>query len=248
VTRSLFPWRWGQYGPKGDRRAGTVNGNGREEGATHYALARERMVQEQLERRGIRDPGVLTAMRKVPRHVFVDPSQEGGAYEDTPLPIGEGQTISQPYMVAIMTEALSLCGDESVLEIGTGSGYQTAILAELADRVYSIERIPALAERAGSSLERLGYKNVSIRVGDGSLGWPEAGPWPAIIVTAGAPVIPQPLVDQLAVGGRLVVPVGTPQAQTLRRVLKTEEGTEQEELVGCVFVKLVGEHGWSEDE
>lgn len=245
---SLFPWRWGLFQPKGDCRAGTLNGNGLEEGTSGYAPARERMVTEQLERRGIRDARVLAAMRKVPRHVFVEPSLAPQAYEDSPLPIGQEQTISQPYMVAIMTEALALHGDERVLEIGTGSGYQTAVLAELADRVYSIERIPALAERAQRILSHLGYENVSIQIGDGSLGFPEAGPFGAIIVTAGAPAIPQPLVEQLQSGGRLVVPVGPPQAQTLRRVLKKEEGIEQEELVGCVFVKLVGEHGWREEE
>jgi len=147
-----------------------------------------------------------------------------------------------------MTAALGLVGDERVLEIGTGSGYQTAVLAELADWVYSIERIPSLAERAGNALARLDYDNISTRVGDGSLGWPETAPFWAIIVTAGSPTVPRPLVEQLQVGGRLVIPVGPPHAQTLRRVLKKEEGIEQEELVGCVFVKLVGEYGWDEEE
>lgn len=248
MTGSLFPWRWAQFEPKGDRRAGTLNGNGSEEGPPDYASARERMVTEQLERRGIRDARVLGAMRKIPRHLFVEPSLAHQAYEDCPLPIGEGQTISQPYMVAIMTEALALVGDERVLEIGTGSGYQTAVLAELAARVYSIERIPALAERARRTLGRLGYENVFIQVGDGTLGWLDAGPFHAIIVTAGAPAVPQPLLEQLQLEGRLVVPVGPPQTQTLRRVIKKEEGVEQEELVGCVFVKLVGEHGWREEE
>lgn len=248
MTGSLFPWPWAQFEPKGDHRAGGSNGNGWGEGTTDYAPARERMVKEQLERRGIRDARVLAAMRKIPRHVFVDPSLARQAYEDCPLPIGEGQTISQPYMVAIMTAALGLVGDEKVLEIGTGSGYQTAVLAELADWVYSVERIPSLAERAGNTLARLDYDNISTRVGDGSLGWPEVGPFRAIIVTAGSPTVPRPLVEQLRVGGRLVIPVGPPHAQTLRRVLKKEEGIEQEELVGCVFVKLVGEHGWDEEE
>jgi protein-L-isoaspartate(D-aspartate) O-methyltransferase len=205
------------------------------------------MVKEQLERRGISDVRVLEAMRKVPRHLFVDPALAGRAYEDAPLPIGEGQTISQPYMVAVMTAALCLQGGERVLEIGTGSGYQAAVLAELAGQVYSIERIPALADRAQATLRRLGYDNVTIRVGDGSAGWPEAAPFEAIVVTAGAPSVPPPLVEQLQVGGRLVIPVGSPQAQTLRRVLRKEEGVDQEELVGCIFVRLVGEHGWQEE-
>jgi protein-L-isoaspartate(D-aspartate) O-methyltransferase len=202
------------------------------------------MVKEQVERRGITDVRVLEAMRKVPRHLFVDPVLAGRAYEDSPLPIGEGQTISQPYMVAVMTAALALQGGERVLEIGTGSGYQAAVLAELASQVYSIERIPALADRAQKILSRLGYDNVTVRVGDGSLGWPEAAPFGAIVVTAGAPSVPPPLVEQLQVGGRLLIPVGSPQAQTLRRVVRKEEGIEQEELVGCIFVRLVGEHGW----
>jgi protein-L-isoaspartate(D-aspartate) O-methyltransferase len=202
------------------------------------------MVKEQMERRGIADVRVLEAMRKVPRHLFVDPVLAGRAYEDAPLPIGEGQTISQPYMVAVMTAALALQGGERVLEIGTGSGYQAAVLAELAGQVYSIERIPALADRAQETLRRLGYDNVTIRVGDGSLGWPEAAPFAAIVVTAGAPRVPPPLVEQLQVGGRLLIPVGSPQAQTLRRVVRKEDGVEQEELVGCIFVRLVGEHGW----
>ena len=205
------------------------------------------MVKEQLERRGISDPRVLDAMRKVPRHQFVDPSASGRAYDDSPLPIDEGQTISQPYMVAVMTAAVALQGSERVLEIGTGSGYQTAVLSGLASWVYSIERIPALAERAQQTLARFGYRNVSIRVGDGSRGWPEAAPFEAIVVTAGAPDVPPPLVEQLQIGGRLVIPVGSPLAQTLRRLIKREGGTDQEELVGCVFVKLVGEHGWQDE-
>ncbi|MFQ5882642.1 MAG: protein-L-isoaspartate(D-aspartate) O-methyltransferase [Candidatus Methylomirabilales bacterium] len=206
------------------------------------------MIKEQVERRGVRDVRVLQAMHKVPRHMFVDPLLAHRAYEDYPLPIGEEQTISQPYMVAVMTAALALQGSERVLEIGTGSGYQTAVLAELAAWVYSVERIPVLAEQARKTLSHLGYDNFCIRVGDGSLGWPETAPFQAILVAAGAPTVPEPLVQQLAVGGRLVIPVGSPHTQTLRRVVKTEEGTRQEELVGCVFVKLVGEHGWQEEE
>jgi protein-L-isoaspartate(D-aspartate) O-methyltransferase len=206
------------------------------------------MVTEQLHRRGIWDERVLAAMRKVPRHLFVDPVLGARAYEDSPLAIGEGQTISQPYMVAVMTAALALQGSERVLEIGTGSGYQTAVLAELASRVYSIERIPALAERAEKTLAHLNYDNVSIRIGDGSMGWPEASPFDAIVVTAGAPSVPPPLVVQLQVGGRLAIPVGSPYAQTLHRITKRDDGVDREELVGCVFVKLIGEHGWHEEE
>ncbi len=205
------------------------------------------MVKEQLERRGIHDVRVLEAMRKVPRHLFVDPSLGWRAYEDCPLPIGEGQTISQPYMVAIMTASLLLRGSERVLEIGTGSGYQAAVLAELSACVYSIERVPVLAERAQRTLGGLGYDNVSIQVGDGSLGWLDAAPFEAIVVTAGAPEVPTPLVEQLQVGGRLVIPVGSSYAQTLRRVIRREDRVEQEELVGCVFVKLIGKHGWEEE-
>lgn len=223
-------------------------GNGWGGAAPEHAAARERMVTEQLQQRGIHDEQVLAAMRKVPRHLFVDPLLGWRAYEDSPLTIGEGQTISQPYMVAVMTAALGLQGSERVLEIGTGSGYQTAVLAELAAQVYSIERIPALAERAEKTLARLKYDNVSIRTGDGSLGWPEASPFDSIVVTAGAPQVPQPLVEQLQVGGRLVIPVGSPHAQILRRVTRRSDGVDEEELVGCVFVKLIGEHGWHEEE
>ncbi len=248
---------FGMMGPFAPRRivcfqpqegcaAGVVNGWG--EGPEDHAAARERMVKEQVEARGIRDERVLAAMRKVPRHLFVDPSLARRAYEDSPLLIGEEQTISQPYMVAVMTEALALQGNERVLEIGTGSGYQTAVLAELATWVYSIERIPGLAERAQHTLARLGYENVSIRVGDGSVGWPEAAPFQAIMVTAGAPAVPPPLIELLAVGGRLVIPVGTPHTQTLCLIVKQEEEIQQEELVGCVFVRLVGKHGWQEEE
>lgn len=230
------------------RQGGGSDGNGWGRDADDYAAARERMVKEQLEGRGIRDGRVLAVMREVPRHLFVDPSLSRRAYEDSPLPIGEDQTISQPYMVAVMTEALLLEGNERVLEIGTGSGYQTAVLGELSATVYSIERIPLLAERSQEALAHLKYENVTIRVGDGSNGWPEAAPFQAIIVTAGAPSVPPPLVDQLAEGGRLVIPVGSPHSQTLRRVTKKDRGVQQEELVGCVFVKLVGQYGWQEED
>jgi protein-L-isoaspartate(D-aspartate) O-methyltransferase len=210
-----------------------------------FAIARERMVADQLRARGITDPRVLTAMGRVPRHRFVEEALAARAYGDYPLPIGEKQTISQPYMVALMTQALELAGGERVLEVGTGSGYQTAILAELAGKVYSIERIRSLADRARAMLEELGYYNVLIRVGDGTLGWREESPFDAILVTAAAPEVPAPLVEQLKPGGRLVIPVGGSTAQVLKCLVKEADGPVREsELVGCVFVKLVGEQGW----
>jgi protein-L-isoaspartate(D-aspartate) O-methyltransferase len=209
-----------------------------------FAIPRERMVTEQLARRGIRDARVLRAMGKVPRHLFVDEALSGRAYGDYPLPIGERQTISQPYMVALMTEALELVGHERVLEIGTGCGYQTAILAELCSKVYSIERIKALADRAIRTLDSLGYYNVLLRVGDGSLGWREEAPFDAILVTAAAPTIPDPLVEQLAPKGRLVIPVGDAYSQELRKGVKEDDAVRWTDLGGCVFVKLIGDKGW----
>lgn len=210
-----------------------------------FAIARERMVADQLRARGITDPRVLTAMGRVPRHRFVEEALAARAYGDYPLPIGEKQTISQPYMVALMTQALELVGGERVLEVGTGSGYQTAILAELATKVYSVERIRSLADRARAILEELGYYNVLIRVGDGTLGWREEAPFDAVLVTAAAPEVPAPLVEQLKAGGRLVIPVGGSTAQVLKCLVKEPDGLIREsELVGCVFVKLVGEQGW----
>jgi protein-L-isoaspartate(D-aspartate) O-methyltransferase len=208
------------------------------------AVARERMVQTQLVPRGIQDPKVLYAMRKVPRHLFVEEALQNQAYGDFPLPIGEQQTISQPYIVAFMTEALGLIGEEKVLEIGTGCGYQAAILAELAPEVCSIERIHSLATRARRILESLRYFNVNIKVGDGTLGWPEEAPFQAIMVTAAAPAIPRPLLDQLDLGGRLVIPVGDRSSQTLMVVHKTVEGLKQDYRGGCRFVKLIGSYGW----
>jgi len=203
------------------------------------------MVEAQLAPRGIKDPRVLEAMRKVPRHLFVQEAHRGSAYEDFPLPIGDGQTISQPFMVALMTEALNLTGEESVLEVGTGSGYQTAVLAELACKVYSVERIPSLAWQARKTLDSLGYKNVLVRLSDGTLGWPEYAPFDRIMVTAGAPSIPEPLVEQLAEGGILVVPVGSSLSQELVQVTRKQDGSvSQRKMGGCVFVRLVGKHGW----
>ncbi|RLA79550.1 MAG: protein-L-isoaspartate O-methyltransferase [Deltaproteobacteria bacterium] len=207
-------------------------------------LARRRMVQEQLIPRGITDRRVLEALAKVPRHLFVPEALWHQAYSDRPLPIGYGQTISQPYIVALMTEALELQGDERVLEVGTGSGYQAAILAELAKQVYSVERMPELARRARRILDRLGYGNVLIRVGDGSKGWPERAPFDAIIVTAGAPKVPKALLQQLKVGGRMVIPVGDEHSQELLKIVRLKDGFQQEELGGCRFVKLIGEEGW----
>lgn len=204
------------------------------------------MVQSQLVARGVHDERVLEAMLKVPRHLFVDEALRDQAYSDHPLPIAEKQTISQPYIVALMTESLKLKGTEKVLEIGTGSGYQSAILAELAGRVFSIERYPELGYRANSILRKLGYKNFIIRVGDGSLGWPDDAPFDGIIVTAGTPQIPQPLIDQLAMGGRLVVPVGDRLAQDLFLIRREAEGIEKTNLGAVRFVNLVGKWGWKE--
>jgi protein-L-isoaspartate(D-aspartate) O-methyltransferase len=212
-----------------------------------FPKARLKMVEEQIIARGIKDPKLIAAMKKVPRHLFVEEALQNQAYSDHPLPIGEKQTISQPYMVALMTEALLLTGKEKVLEIGTGSGYQAAILAELSEKVFSIERIRPLATRARKLLYELGYFNVEIKIFDGTYGWIEESPFDAITVTAGAPHIPQPLIDQLAMGGRLVIPVGDAFVQDLFRVTKTEQGTKKEDLGGCRFVKLIGRYGW-EDE
>lgn len=210
----------------------------------NFKKARDRMVETKLISRGIRNPRVLEAMRKVPRHLFVDEALRDQAYSDYPLPIGDKQTISQPYIVALMTETLDLQGHEKVLEIGTGSGYQAAILAELADRVFTIERYPNLAYRANQVLQKLGYKNIVTRVADGTLGWPDEAPFDGILVTAGAPRIPQPLVDQLAPEGRLVIPLGDRLSQELALVERTEKGIHQTYLGGVRFVDLVGKWGW----
>jgi len=212
----------------------------------NYETLRHRMVQEQLRRRGIRDENVLAAMEDIERHRFVSPGLAHSAYDDCALPIGEGQTISQPFMVALMTELLALKGDEKVLEIGTGSGYQSAVLSKLAAEVYSVERIEPLATRAQSLLNDLGCTNVHVIVSDGTLGLPGQAPFDGIIVTAGAPVIPQGYIEQLATGGRLVIPVGSKFSQTLCRVIKTPEGTDTSQSTTCVFVPLVGKDGWQE--
>ncbi|MDZ4383909.1 MAG: protein-L-isoaspartate(D-aspartate) O-methyltransferase [Nitrospirota bacterium] len=212
---------------------------------TDFEELRNRMVDEQLIPRGIKDPRVLSAMRKVPRHIFVGEAALEHAYGDHAIAIGEGQTISQPYMVGVMTEALDLHGDERVLEVGTGSGYQAAVLAELVRHVYSIERIAELAVRARRLLDGLGYQNVSIKVFNGTLGWKEESPFDRIIVTAGAPEVPAALVEQLAEGGRLIIPVGDRYSQMLTRVGKKAGEIIKTELFPCVFVPLIGEHGWA---
>lgn len=205
-----------------------------------YRALREEMVERQIERRGVRDRSVLRAMRTVPRHLFVPEELRSQAYGDFPLPIGHGQTISQPYIVALMSEALELGGDEKVLEIGTGSGYQAAILGELAARVFSIEIVAPLAERASLLLREMGYANVETRTGDGYAGWPEEAPFDAIILTAAPAEIPAPLIEQLAVGGRLLAPVGE-EAQELVLVSRDREGLEQRSLIRVRFVPMTGE-------
>jgi len=202
------------------------------------------MVKNQIEAREVRDSRVLEAMKTVPRHEFVNESLIDQAYSDHPLPIGDQQTISQPYIVALMTEALQVDKDDRVLEIGTGSGYQAAILAQLAYRVYTIERNRNLYEMGRRILEKLGYYNVVCRYGDGTLGWKEESPFDAILVTAGAPDIPKPLVDQLGMGGRMVIPVGSSSSQQLVKLYRDEKGLHQTELGGCRFVKLIGQRGW----
>jgi protein-L-isoaspartate(D-aspartate) O-methyltransferase len=214
----------------------------------NFESERLKMVETQIRARGIENRLVLDALKRVPRHVFVPPELSDSAYDDRPLPIGLGQTISQPYMVAVMTESLNLKGDEKVLEVGTGSGYQAAILAEIADRVVSLERVPDLADAAAERLRDLGYANVEVHVGDGSEGYAAGAPYDAIIVTAGAPEIPGVLVDQLAEGGRLVIPVGNGFQQTLTRVTREGGELKTERLEGCVFVPLIGKYGWGEDE
>ena len=202
------------------------------------------MVRVQLRGRGISDERVLKAMEEVPRHKFVLKEYESMAYQDTPLPIGEGQTISQPYMVGIMAQSLNLQGDEKVLEIGAGSGYQAAILSKLAAQVYTIERLPKIALRARNILEELLYKNIKVIVANGTLGHREQAPFQAILVTAGAPKIPPQLIEQLDEGGRLVIPIGDRLNQVLNQVTISKGRPIQSEVVGCIFVPLIGEEGW----
>jgi protein-L-isoaspartate(D-aspartate) O-methyltransferase len=209
-----------------------------------YASARERMVREQVLGRGIQDRRVVETLLKIPRHFFVPEALVAQAYADSALPIGEKQTITQPFMVAFMSQSLNLKGKERVLEIGTGSGYQAAVLSSLAARVYSVERIRSLLERARKALDQIHCRNVLTRLFDGSYGWKEESPFDAILVTAGAPSIPKLLVEQLKVGGVLVIPVGTRKEQKLLRLRRGIDGFTQELLMDCHFVDLVGEHGW----
>lgn len=214
-----------------------------------YTVARRRMVQQQIVARDINDPRLINAMNKVPRHLFVDEGLRGHAYADGSLPIGHKQTISQPYIVAAMSAALELQGHERVLEIGTGSGYQTAILAMLAKRVYSVERIAALATRARKVLDHLQLSNVNIKIADGTLGWKDQAPFDAILVAAGAPDIPQEYLNQLATGGKLVLPIGSYNQQSLIRITRLgDDQFQREELMGCRFVPLIGEAGWAETQ
>ncbi len=211
-----------------------------------YSIARRRMVDQQITARGITDPLVVKAMLSVPRHLFVEKGLEDQAYSDFPLPIGHKQTISQPFIVAYMTEALQLTGAERVLEIGTGSGYQAAILASIVRHVYTIERISDLARTARRALDKAGAYNVHIKVDDGTRGWQDQAPFDAIITTAGAPEVPEALKSQLSIGGRLVIPVGTQGVQVLKRVVREDEDNYTEEpLLDCRFVPLIGKHGWS---
>ncbi len=209
-----------------------------------WRIRRLKMVEEQIKRRGITDRNILEALGKVKRHEFVEDALKLQAYNDMALPIGYGQTISQPYTVARMTLALEVCGGMKVLEIGTGSGYQAAVLAELGAEVYSIERIQPLYLRALNTLNNLRYFNIYLRLGDGTLGWPEEAPFDRILVTAGGPKVPEPLLDQLKTGGILVMPVGRRKEQILVKIFKSKEGVKREELGEVRFVDLIGDYGW----
>ena len=208
----------------------------------------KKMVEQQIRRRGVKDPATLKAMLEVPRHAFVPVSSQIYAYADAPLPIGQGQTISQPYIVALMTEAAELTPDASVLEIGTGSGYAAAILSRMVNEVYTIERIASLASKAEEIFKNLQYQNIQVKVGDGTLGWKEKAPFDAILVTAGAPVVPESFLDQLKLSGRVIIPVGDAISQQLIRLRKTPENTYTREILESVrFVPLIGEQGWKEN-
>ncbi len=214
----------------------------------NFSALRKKMVEEQLIPRGIKDKKVLEAFQKVPRHNFVPKRYLDSAYGDFPLSIGAGQTISQPYMVALMTECLGLSGGETILEIGAGSGYQAAILAELASRVYTVERVVSLAEGARTCLKNLNYKNIQIEIGDGTRGWPEFAPYEGIVVTAAAPDIPKPLIEQLRIKGKLVIPTGGSFSQMLAVITKHKDRIETKQICGCVFVPLLGKYGWKEKD
>lgn len=214
--------------------------------AIEFPELRELMVTSQLIARGIKDERVLAAMRKVPRHLFVGEDLKYRAYDDIALPTGEGQTISQPYMVAVMTELIEFSGDENVLEVGTGSGYQTAILAELSKEVFTIERYRSLSDTAKNTLTSLGYNNIHFMVGDGTQGWPEKAPFQRILITAAAPNIPETLIEQLSEGGIIVIPIGDRSSQQLVRGEKHKGKLYEEYHTPCVFVPLVGKYGWKE--
>lgn len=211
-----------------------------------YSHAREKMVEEQVIRRGVKDERVIESMLKVERHLFVDSAFRPRAYKDTPLPIGNGQTISQPYMVALMTESLSIGPDDRVLEIGTGSGYQAAVLANLCQSVFSVERDPMLAKRARKVFDELKIHNIAIRVGDGTMGWREYAPYDGVIVTAGAPMMPQDLLNQVKEGGRIVIPVGDIKNQRLCIYQKNGDKFDFSEVCSCTFVPLIGKEGWAD--
>jgi len=215
--------------------------------ASDFTKARARMVDEQLIPRAIHDQRTLEAMRKVPRHLFVEEAMKNQAYGDFPLPIGRGQTISQPFIVALMTQSLGLKGNESVLEIGTGSGYQAAILAQICKKVYTVERIDSLLVQARKVFDSLHYLNILTKLDDGTHGWPEYAPYDAIIVTAGGPKVPEPLLEQLADPGILVIPVGDRGVQDLRRVTKKDGQITEESIELVRFVSLIGDHGWGKD-
>ena len=213
-----------------------------------YSGQRLKMIEEQLVERGIRDLRVMEAMSRLPRHLFVESSFQHKAYGDHPLPIGANQTISQPYIQALMTETLKLRGGERVLEIGTGSGYQTALLAELAGQVFTIERLKPLARQAKQLLDSLGYTNINYKTFDGTYGWRDQGPYDAILVTAGTPEIPKALLEQLQDGGKLLAPVGGSERQKLVEVVREGESFNERVLADCVFVPLVGKYGWPEED
>ena len=221
---------------------------GNRQPALDFIKARERMVKEQIIARGIKDPRVIEAMQWVPRDLFIPEALAGQAYGDFALPIGEGQTISQPYMVAYMSESLELSGKERVLEVGTGTGYQTTVLSRLAELVYSMERIRSLLEKARKILDQIQCRNVITQLSDGSYGWKEAAPFDAIMVTAGSPSLPEPLMEQLKVGGTMVIPIGGRNVQRMVRVRRSAHGFIEESLMECSFVALVGDHGWPKRE
>ena len=213
-----------------------------------FTQARRRMVSTQIKARGINDSRVLEAFSEIPRHMFVSEDLQMDAYEDYPLPIGHGQTISQPYIVALMTSQLELRGDEKILEVGTGSGYQAAILSRLAAEIHTVEIINELALAAGQKLQELGYSNIHVHKGDGSSGWPASAPYDGILVTAASPEVPQNLIDQIETGGRIVIPVGERWRQVLEVWVKRQDRVEKKEILPVVFVPLKGEHGWQDSD